>query len=86
MKSALAFILLFGTFATSVSADESPAFKVIEVQQTGGFAGVNITYRITPDGKFSHLPSDTNSRRSAGRQLIPSKRRDQKLGPHSSNL
>ena len=26
---------------------------MIEVQQTGGFAGVNITYRITPDGKFT---------------------------------
>ena len=34
-------------------ASQSPAFKVIEVQQTGGFAGVNITYRITPDGKFT---------------------------------
>ena len=33
--------------------DVSPAFKVIEVQQSGGFAGVNISYRITPDGKFT---------------------------------
>ena len=47
------FALLFGVMATSASADESPAFKVIEVSQTGGFAGVNITYRITPDGKFT---------------------------------
>ncbi len=52
MKSVLAFVFLFGVIVPSVSAAEGPAFKVIEVQQTGGFAGVNITYRITPDGKF----------------------------------
>jgi len=34
-------------------SDAGPTFKVIEVQQTGGFAGVNISYRITPDGKFT---------------------------------
>ena len=53
MRPALTFVLLFGAISTSVSADESPAFKVIEVQQTGGFAGVKIGYRITPDGKFT---------------------------------
>jgi len=37
----------------SAAEDKGPAFKVIEVQQSGGFAGVNITYRITPDGKFT---------------------------------
>jgi len=37
----------------SLAADKPSAFKVIEVQQTGGFAGVNISYRITPDGKFT---------------------------------
>ena len=36
--------------------EEGPAFKVIEVQQTGGFAGVKISYRITPDGKFTRPP------------------------------
>ena len=35
------------------TASDSLAFKVIEVQQTGGFAGVKISYRITPDGKFT---------------------------------
>jgi hypothetical protein len=34
-------------------SDAGQTFKVIEVQQTGGFAGVNISYRITPDGKFT---------------------------------
>ena len=53
MKSALTFAFLFGALATSVSADDGSAFRVIEVQQSGGFAGVNITYRITPDGKFT---------------------------------
>jgi hypothetical protein len=53
MKSVLCLALLIAAIATSVSADETQAFKVIEVQQTGGFAGVNITYRITPDGKFT---------------------------------
>ncbi len=53
MKFALTFAFLFGAIATAASVDESPAFKVIEVQQTGGFAGVNITYRITPDGEFT---------------------------------
>ena len=53
MKTRLVLVFLFGGIATSVAADESPAFKVIEVQQTGGFAGVNITYRITPDGEFT---------------------------------
>ncbi len=52
MKSALAFTFLFGAIATSVSADDNPTFKVSEVKQTGGFAGVNVTYRITPDGKL----------------------------------
>jgi len=45
------------------AADEAPAFKVIEVQQSGGFAGVQITYRITPDGKF---------RRKSGQGLLKS--------------
>jgi len=53
MKSVLASGLLFLPTTLSAVADESPAFKVIEVQQTGGFAGVNISYRITPDGKFT---------------------------------
>lgn len=33
--------------------NEHAAFTLIKVQQTGGFAGVNINYRITPDGKFT---------------------------------
>ena len=53
MKPALILAVLFSLAATSLMADDSSAFKVIEVQQTGGFAGVNITYRITPDGKFT---------------------------------
>lgn len=53
MKSLLGLAVLVVAMATSASADDSPAFKVIEVQQTGGFAGVNITYRITADGKFT---------------------------------
>jgi hypothetical protein len=53
LKTAHAIAFLFLAIATSVMADEGPAFKVIEVQKTGGFAGVNITYRITPDGKFT---------------------------------
>jgi hypothetical protein len=47
---------LYGQDKQSKAQNESeagPAFKVIEVQQTGGFAGVNISYRITPDGKFT---------------------------------
>lgn len=32
---------------------EKPAFKVIEAHQTGGFAGVDIVYRITADGKYT---------------------------------
>ncbi len=35
------------------ATDNKAAFKVIEVQQSGGFAGVDIHYRITPDGKFT---------------------------------
>ena len=53
MKFALACAVLFVPITLSAAEDESPAFKVIEVQQTGGFAGVNISYRITPDGKFT---------------------------------
>ena len=53
MKFALACAVLFGPITLSAAEDDSPAFKVIEVQQTGGFAGVNISYRITPDGKFT---------------------------------
>jgi hypothetical protein len=53
VKSFLACAVLFVPIMLSAAEDESPAFKVIEVQQTGGFAGVNITYRITPDGKFT---------------------------------
>lgn len=53
MKLTLACIVLFFSGVLLAAADESPAFKVIEVRQTGGFAGVNITYRITPDGKFT---------------------------------
>ena len=52
MKPVIILALLLSTFATSAMGDDNPAFKVIEVQQTGGFAGVNISYRITPDGKF----------------------------------
>ena len=53
MKFALAFGVLILPVTLSAAAEKSPAFKVIEVQQTGGFAGVNISYRITPDGKFT---------------------------------
>lgn len=53
MKFILAFAVLFVPPTLSAAEDEKPAFKVIEVQQTGGFAGVEISYRITPDGKFS---------------------------------
>ena len=41
---------------------------MIEVQKTGGFAGVNITYRITPDGKFTR-----KSRRGAVKGQLNSK-------------
>ncbi|MEQ8791929.1 MAG: hypothetical protein RIC55_37070 [Pirellulaceae bacterium] len=50
LLTACAVLLISGTIAAS---DEKPAFKVIEVRQTGGFAGVEIDYRITPDGKFT---------------------------------
>jgi hypothetical protein len=53
MKSLFAVAFLLGAISSSVYGDDSPAFNVIEVQQTGGFAGVNITLRITPDGKFT---------------------------------
>lgn len=53
MKPALACAVLLLPMTLSAAEDENPAFKVIEVQQTGGFAGVNINYRITPDGKFT---------------------------------
>ena len=53
MRFALAFAVLFFSVTLLAAAEESPVFKVIEVQQTGGFAGVNISYRITPDGKFT---------------------------------
>lgn len=52
MKSVLACATLLLP-ATLLAEDPEAAFKVIEVQQTGGFAGVNISYRITPDGKFT---------------------------------
>lgn len=38
---------------TRNSAKAPMPFQVIEVQQSGGFAGVKIDYRITPDGKFT---------------------------------
>ncbi len=53
MKFAFACIVLLVPMTLSAAEDANPTFKVIEVQQTGGFAGVNITYRITPDGKFT---------------------------------
>ena len=53
MKLCLACAVLFVPVTLSAAEDEIATFKVIEVQQTGGFAGVNISYRITPDGKFS---------------------------------
>lgn len=56
-----AVVLIFSVIGAAYGQDEqsktltaaSPTFKVIEVQQTGGFAGVSISYRITPDGKFT---------------------------------
>jgi len=53
MKFTLVCVVLFAPLTLSAAENESPAFKVIEVQQTGGFAGVKISYRITPDGKFT---------------------------------
>jgi hypothetical protein len=53
MKSAFVCALLFVPATLYAADDETLAFKVIEVQQTGGFAGVDIIYRITPDGKFT---------------------------------
>ncbi len=53
MKSAFACALLLIPATLYAAEDEAPAFKVIEVQQTGGFAGVSISYRMTPDGKFT---------------------------------
>jgi hypothetical protein len=53
MKSILICSVLFLPTSLSAGTDKIPAFTVIEVQQTGGFAGVNITYRITPDGKYT---------------------------------
>jgi hypothetical protein len=52
MRFPLSCLILFVSISVS-AAEEKPTFKVIEVQQTGGFAGVNISYRITPDGKFT---------------------------------
>ena len=62
MKYAPMLVFLIGAFATSASADDDPAFKVVEVAQTGGFAGVNITYRITPDGKFTRKSARGNAK------------------------
>ena len=53
MRFALACAVLCIPMPLSAAEDESPAFRVIEVQQTGGFAGVRISYRITPDGRFT---------------------------------
>ena len=53
MKLTLACIVLLVPMTLSAAKDAGPVFKVIEVQQTGGFAGVKISYRITPDGKFT---------------------------------
>ncbi|MCH8048213.1 MAG: hypothetical protein IID44_31345 [Planctomycetes bacterium] len=53
MKLAFACVVLLVLMTLSAAEDASPAFKVIEVQQTGGFAGVKIRNRITPDGKFT---------------------------------
>lgn len=52
MKTICVGVLLGMGALTCVVAAEEPPFKVIEVQQTGGFAGVKISYRITPDGNF----------------------------------
>ena len=52
MKFALFAFTLFVPTLLPAAETEDQAFKVLEVQQTGGFAGVNISYRITPDGKF----------------------------------
>lgn len=53
MKAIYVGALLLMSGVTCVGAAEKPPFQVIEVQQTGGFAGVKISYRITPDGKYS---------------------------------
>lgn len=54
MRIALALaVLLVPMTLSAAAADEAPAFRVIEVRQTGGFAGVDISYRITPEGKFT---------------------------------
>lgn len=53
MEFAFACVVLLVPMTLSAEEDADPAFKVIEVQQTGGFAGVSISYRITPDGKFA---------------------------------
>jgi hypothetical protein len=53
MRTIVACALLLVPTALYSAEDEPSAFKVIEVQQTGGFAGVDISYRITPDGKFT---------------------------------
>jgi len=52
MKHVVIVAILLFPAVMSAAENESQAFKVIEVQQAGGFAGVNISYRITPDGKF----------------------------------
>ena len=52
MKYAVVATVLLLPVMMPAAENKSQAFKVIEVQQTGGFAGVNISYRITPDGKF----------------------------------
>lgn len=50
----MSFVVLTVLFAGSaIAADAEPAFKVLEVEQSGGFAGLRITYRVTPDGKFA---------------------------------
>ena len=52
-KLAPAMILSMFALIPAISvAAEDESLKLIHVLQTGGFAGVKIDYRITPDGKF----------------------------------
>jgi hypothetical protein len=61
MRLALIITILLASPFFTHAADKKQAFKVIEVQQTGGFAGVKISYRITPGGSFTRKSRHGNT-------------------------
>jgi hypothetical protein len=73
-RSASLLVTLFLAMTLKTSADDKAAkpggkkFSVIEVVQTGGFAGVNMQYRIQSDGQFT-----MKSRRRSAKGKLNSK-------------